>query len=53
MMSRQVQQVLVGIIDSSRESLYYVFMNRVAYQNEFLFTVVAVGPRRLELVGTI
>ena len=52
-MSRQVQQVLLGIIDSSRESLYYVCMNRIAYQNEYMFTVVAAGPRRLELIGTI
>ena len=51
-MSRQVQQVLLGIIDSFRESLYYVYMNRIAYQIEFMFTVVAAGPRRLELIGT-
>ena len=32
-------------------SLYYVFMNRIAYQNEFMFTVVAAGLRRLELTS--
>ena len=52
-MSRQVLPVLLGIIDSSRESLYYLCMNRIAYQNEFMFTVVATGPRRLELIGTL